>query len=58
MERTLTALIPAQMAGSSRPCANRHGYVWLGDGSLGGFTTNFTMVNTKPSTRWSRRQPE
>jgi hypothetical protein len=57
MASTLTARIPAPQAGFARPCALRHGYVWLGVGSLGEFS-NSTMVNTKPSTRWSRRQPE
>ena len=57
MIRMNTALIPAAAAGSARPCASRHGFVWLGGGYLGE-TSMFTQVNTnKPSTRWSRRRP-
>lgn len=57
MERTNFALIPAPVAGSARPCARRHGYVWLGNGSLCDSKMRFTEVNTKPSARWSRRHP-
>lgn len=57
MDRTMLALNPAPMAGFARPCAIRHGYVWLRSVGLGDTSFGATTTNSKRSTRWSRRRP-